>query len=168
MPNLTAQLQKESSSDLHQKLENLFEDTLKKVGKVGFLENQKYPTGISVAQVAFQLEFGNASTGLRSWPFFRQTISKYKNKWRALAEKLAAQVVSGEMTFEIALEQLGLVAAGDVRRTISEIEEPKLKESTIKARIAKRKSGKRTGSIEKPLIDSAILLNEVTNKVENL
>lgn len=48
---------------------------------VGVIEQATYPTGESVAQVAFWNEYGTATAPSR--PFFRQTINDNKSNWVA-------------------------------------------------------------------------------------
>ena len=62
---------------------------------------------------------------------------------------------------------LGQLAAGDIRKKISEIQQPPLQEATVKARKRRYKDRKTTGNLTKPLVDTAVMVNSVTNTVEN-
>jgi hypothetical protein len=63
------------------------------------------------------------------------------------------------------LDVLGQQAAGDIRKSISRIASPPLKQATIDARLRKRADKTTLGKLDKPLVDTGTLLNAVTSEV---
>ena len=128
--------------------------------KVGWFESAKYVDGTPVAYVATIQEFGYAAGGLPPRPFFRPTIVSEQAAWRTLIAQASKGVVTGKRTSFQAMELIGLQAAGDVRKTISQIITPALSPSTIAAR------KKRGNSSTKPLVDTRVLINTLTHQTE--
>lgn len=156
---------KRTSGEGSKKLKKFIKDRgAKKTAKSGWFPNNKYSDGKFVAQVAAQNEFGTDKIPAR--PFVRPTISEKKREWAVISEVLAKKLIDGQIDFNTFFNQFILVVEGDVRDKIRSIQEPALAESTIKARLSKLKSGKRTGTLEKPLIDTAIMINSLTKIVE--
>ena len=137
---------------------------VKKKAKSGWFPGNKYKDGTFVAQVASQNEFGAGNIPAR--PFVRPAISEKKASWAKLSETLMKKVISGDIDFNVFFNQFILVVEGDVRDKIKSIQSPALAESTIKGRLSRLKSGKRTGTLEKPLIDTSIMINSLTKIVE--
>lgn len=146
---------------LHKRIEQL-EDGSGKVVRVGVVEHQHYDDGTPVAYVAAIHEYGSPSNGIPPRPFFRPTLTKNKKKWVAT---VGAAIKSGA-SLENALEMVGLLASADVKQTLSEITEPPLKESTIRARNRKYKSKSNKVST-KPLIDTRLLFDSISYSVES-
>lgn len=156
-----------------------------KVGKVGWFETAKYQDGTPVAYVAAIQEFGYGPIPPR--PFFRPTITTSQAEWRAIAQSGARAILAGNATMEAVLDQIGLVAAGDVVKTISQIYNPPLSPITIELRRRRRAgnaiSGRTvgdaakatqsafwsggSGSAYKPLNDSGYMIATLTHAVEN-
>lgn len=134
--------------------------------KVGFFESAKYEDGTPVAYVAAIQEFGSPQNQIPPRSFMRKTISEKTTEWKSLLKSGAKAILAGNETSESVIEKIGLLAAGDIRKTISEITEPALKESTIKARMRKRANKKTVGNLTKPLVDSGLMLASVQNVTE--
>ena len=130
-------------------------------GKVGWFPGAKYEDGTPVAQVAAENELG-----LHQRPFMRPTIIEKEKEWQGLAQSGAKAIIAGNETSETVMEKITLLAAGQIRKTISDITSPPLSPFTIAARLSKRADGKTIGSLTKPLIESALMLNTLTNTVE--
>lgn len=129
--------------------------------RVGFFENSKYPDGTPIAYVAAIQEFGYGPIPPR--PFMRPAEEANKVKWvKGIASGVRA-VIAGQVTLDHALEQVGMVAAGDVRKAIKAVTDPPLAESTVRAR-QRRKKGKKAVS-RKPLVDTAQMLQAVNSAV---
>jgi hypothetical protein len=64
------------------------------------------------------------------------------------------------------LDVIGMQVSSNVQETIKSIQTPALRNSTIKARLNKKRDKKTIGLIEKPLVDTGTLLNTITNVVE--
>lgn len=148
-------------------LDRLLENADGKVGKVGFFESAKYEDGTPVAYVAAINEFGYPEGGIPSRSFMRTTIAAEKKNWKLLATSGARAILAGNYTIADVLEGIGLQAAGDIRKTISNIWSPKLADATIAARVRKRADGKTVGNLNKPLVDSGYMLSQVNNTVED-
>lgn len=143
--------------------------------KTGWFETAKYPDGTPVAYVAAIQEFGAVTRtdgmGLAAVaeagqakgvavipprPFMRPTVAAKTDEWMALLGRGATAVLDGTTKAPVVMEKVALRAAADVARTISEVFEPPLAASTIKA-----KKG-----ATKPLIDSSEMFRTVTGVVE--
>ena len=131
-----------------------------KVAKVGWFESAKYEDGTQVAYVAQILELGAPSRNIPPFAMLRNTIDMNEEEWKKFFEGWALRILKGQMTMEQAMEALGLLVAGDIRKTISTITSPALKKSTLDARAG------RGNTSSKPLVDSGLMLATVTNLVE--
>lgn len=143
-------------------------DTNKK-GQVGWFESAKYgdKKATPIAYVASIHEFGYPEGGIKPRPFFRPTIAKQKENWRNLVISGALAILAGRETMDTVLEKLGMQASGDVAKTITQLQEPALKEATVKARARRKASGKITKTLRKPLVDSGIMLSTLSWAVGN-
>lgn len=161
------------------RLQNALNNLQGKVGKVGWFEKSKYPDivnpktqkvtkGPPVATVAAINEEGWAARNIPPRPFMRPTIIAKQKSWAKIAESESKKIIAGESTIGQAMEIIGSTAAGEIRDKISEIQTPALKESTKRARRAKRKSKKVSDSFYKPLVFDGILRGTLTNTVESL
>ncbi len=148
-----------------------FEDMLKgidsKVAKVGWLDGMRYENGLPVAYVAAIQEYGDPSKNIPPRPSMRITIAERELEWKDVVKNSASLMVKGKISPDQALGQIGSVAAGHLRETISALLDPPLKPATIAARLKRRANGKFVGNLYKPLIDSGLMLSTVTYKVEN-
>jgi len=154
-----------------------------KIGKTGWFSSAKYENGMQVAEVAVTQEYGDPGKNIPPRPFMRPTIAEQKAKWLDIVERKSIDVVKGKATAHDVMESVALQAAGDVRKTITSIQTPPLKDSTIYARASKRASFsnlktpearerklaelKQNPTFIKPLIDSGLLLNSCNGIVED-
>lgn len=130
--------------------------------EVGFFDTDKYPDGTSVAYVAAINEFGYVKGGIPSRPFFRTALQNNVAKMKSVSRLLVLQVVEGKIDPRQAVDQLGLYFAGKVSDSIRDGDWAPLAASTLAA----RQSRKRTpGVAEKPLIDTARMLQSVKHSV---
>ena len=157
------------TSAAHQLEVALKELASKKVGKVGWFEKSRYDDAEStpVAAVAAQNEYGNPNMHIPARPFMRPTIIAQQKIWAKVAEQGARNILKGDQTSSDVLEMIGLKAAGDIRKTISKITTPPLSPRTIAARLAKRADHQTVGNLTKPLIDTGVMFNTLTNTVED-
>jgi hypothetical protein len=149
-----------------EKLRLLLAGTTDKVGKVGFFETSKYEDGTPVAYVAVIQEFGAPEQGIPPRSFMRSTVEAKQGDWKEIARRGANAMLEGNATGETVLEAIGLKAAGDIRRTISQITTPALAPATVAARRNARADKQTTGALTKPLVDSGTLINAVQSTVE--
>jgi hypothetical protein len=141
-----------------------------KVGKVGWFEDSKYDDdkNTPVAFVAAQNEFGNRAKNIPERPFMRPTIIAKQNEWRKIALDGSKKIIKGELNSYNVLDILGLKVVGDIKATIQKIQEPVLSPVTIKNRLARRANKKTVGWLTKPLIDTGVMFNTITNSVEDI
>ena len=138
-----------------------------KVGKVGWFQGAKYSDGTQVAKIAAIQEYGAPTKNIPPRPFMRPTIIQYQITWKKIAYKLSLEVIQEKRDIANVMENLGQKAAGQIRKTISNIYIPSLKQSTIKARLAKYANKKLVGNLYKPLIDTKHMYNTLINVVED-
>ena len=124
---------------------------------VGFFRDATYTDGTSVATVAAVQEFGNDRVPARS--FMRTTIAERSRQWPGAA---AAVLQATGCNARRALETMGQVAAQEMQSKISEITEPPLAASTVKQR--GKKGSERP---DKPLIDTATMINALRYQVDS-
>ena len=142
-------------------IKKVLEELDRKEIKVGFFESAKYTDGTPIAYVAAIQEFGYGPIPPR--PFMRPAEQKNAAKWQAGIASGVKAALNGAVTIEHALEQVGMVAAGDVRKAIKAVTAPPLADSTISAR-QRRLKGKKPAST-KPLVDSGQMIQAVTSAV---
>lgn len=123
--------------------------------KVGFLKGGKYYTdkdGTPVAAVAAWNEFGVPVHNQPPRPFFRIMIAEQAPKWGKMA---AALLKANDGDVDATLDIMGQEIQGRIKESINALMEPPLAASTI----AKKKGN------DKPLIDTAIMVNAVSFEV---
>ena len=154
--------------------------------QVGVFESAKYEDGTPVAGVAAVQELGSPKMGIPPRPFFRTTAEEKKGEWAELFERAARAIIDGTVTPDDALDRIGLQVAGQVKTTITNIQEPALSPVTLHLRKLKQQGEEITGAVvydairrnaagekldvsgvsTKPLVDDGILLNSITHRVE--
>ena len=134
--------------------------------KVGYFPEAKYPDGTPVAYVATIQEFGHAPSGIPPRPTMRPTVEAQRTAWVRHAEAGARAVARGAIAPAQVLDSLGLLAAGDLRQTIANLQSPPLKQSTIDARRRTYADTGTTGNLAKPLVATALMVNSVSHEVE--
>lgn len=122
--------------------------------KVGFFEDATYPDGTSVAFVAAMNEYGHEYNGVVTppRPFFRNMIHDKSPEWPAA---LAGLLKANDMDAVKALNLAGEAIKGQLQQSIRDLVSPSLAESTIARK-----------GFDKPLIETAVMLNAVGAKVE--
>jgi hypothetical protein len=98
--------------------------------------------------------------------FMRTTIAEKKDKWARDAKRAVKQLVKGSLDSEGVMLAIGTGASGDVRAKISSINSPPLKPGTIRGRLNKLANNKKVGSLDKPLVESSLMIDSLTNSVE--
>lgn len=141
----------------------------KKVVHVGFPEGgPEKENGISVAGVAAVHEFGGGNVPERS--FMRTGLKKGAAQQVQLNKRTLSAVVRGTYTMDQALDALGELGAGQVKREISGGEFAPLDAKTIAARKRKLSKGyarkvSKKGGLDKPLIDTGQMRQSVTYEI---
>ena len=113
-----------------EKLEAALEKIAKKAEaslQVGFFENEKYPDGTSVAQVAFRNEYGTSKIPAR--PFFRTAIARNKSDWGRIFRGFFKR---RKLNAELAFADLGSIIAEQITDSINTWTTPPNSPRTIK------------------------------------
>lgn len=105
-------------------------------GITGWPEDDKYPSGIQVADVAEFQEFGRGKIPPR--PFMRPSIAKNQQRWIDFAQINATQILEGKQTGQGAMQSLADLAAIDVKLSIEDVKSPPLSLITLWARYYRR------------------------------
>ena len=135
--------------------------------QIGWFENLKYDDDTPVAEVAATNEFGDPTENIPPRPFMRPAADNHQNEWLDLIEHFSGMVLDGEADMIDALEVLGLVASGDIRKAITEVHKPPLSWITIQNRLEVRADKTTIGKIDKPLIFEGILYNSVSYMIND-
>ncbi|AWB00245.1 hypothetical protein CU052_13485 [Vibrio harveyi] len=134
---------------------------------VGWLESARYDDGTPIAGVAAVHEYGSPIRRIPPRPYLRTAKEENRESWKKLVDFVSKQILSGSMKVEDALEMLGLKISGDIKKAIKNISSPALKQKTIANRLRKKADGKTVGNLDKPLIETAIMINSVTYEVKS-
>ena len=153
--------------------------------RVGWFEDAAYPDGTPVAYVAAIQELGSPKNSIPPRSFMRSTAMEKDGEWRDVAATVSKRVLEGKMTPHDAMDVLALKAEGDIAHKISTITQPPLSKITLGARkyraMGKKVTGATIGEIagkladgtldvsgvsDKPLVDSAIMVNSLTHVTE--
>src|SRR5574340_742970 len=118
--------------------------------QVGWLGNVNEENGTPVAYVATIHEYGSPGEGIPARPMLGPTMKANTEAYLQFLRLATKRVQNGQSSGQDALDTLGEVVAGDVRKTISQVSSPPLKPATIK----------RKGH-SKPLIDSETMMDAV-------
>lgn len=129
----------------------------------GWFNSAVYPDGTPVAYVAVIQEFGAPEQGIPSRSYQRVTIAERQAGWSVLFAKGIRAALAGRIDPEAVLNGLGLQVAGDMRKTLSQITTPELKESTLRARARRR--GVDIDSVNRdPLRDTNVMVDTLNNQ----
>lgn len=156
------------------------EELNKLEARAGWLETAKYEDGTPVAYVASIQEFGHGPIPPR--PFIRPTVEAKQAEWTAKTAKLLKSATSAKAVMDV----MGAVVAGDFREAIAAVVDPPLSPLTLLARKHRKKTGSKvsggkqlgqiwekatkdgppdvSGVSTKPLLDTRIMLNTLTNE----
>jgi hypothetical protein len=156
--------------------------------RVGWFPSARYEDGTPVALAASVNEFGHGPIPPR--PFFRPTIAAEQQAWAGYAAQGAKAVLNSKLTGFQVMDGLGERAQEDVKETINQITSPPLSPITLELRAMKhmdpnlrvtasvvgqvaakvRQPGYKlaSGTPDKPLIDSKLLINSLTHTTESV
>ncbi|MDE2426357.1 MAG: hypothetical protein KGO96_10680 [Elusimicrobia bacterium] len=119
--------------------------------RVGFLEGAKYPNGTPVALVAAVQNFGAPSRGIPPRPFFSSMVRERQSEW---PDRIEQALKATDSDANKALQQVGHSIVADLKQSIMDTNEPRLKQATIDRK-----------GFEKPLIDTGVLISSVDFEV---
>lgn len=157
----------------------------KVTGKVGWFESAVYPDGTPVAYAAAINELGSPANNIPSRSFMRSTALEKDGAWKDLASTISKKILAGEMTPQDGMELLALQAEGDIAKKIASITSPPLSPITLGVRKYKSQGKTITGATigeiarklhdgtldvsgvsDKPLVDTSLMVDTLTHKVE--
>lgn len=126
-----------------------------RIVKIGFSSGASEKDGTPSALVGAVHEFGSETRGIPERSYLRSTMHEQMNKYVQMNKRSLQRVVKGIMSMRLALELLGQVASGDVKRKIRTGPFTPLSQGTID----------RKGS-DRPLIDTGDMLKNVTYELD--
>lgn len=148
---------------LQQKLRELA--AIKAQTKVGFLDRATYPDGTSVAYVAYLNEYGGRHSAR---PFMKHTFKRNLKKWvRGIAANIKRTGAS-KAGIAKAYKMAGMVAVGDVKKTIKDWPAGGNAPATVKAKARRGRSNKKLAAInpQTVLIDTGRMISAVSYEVK--
>lgn len=133
--------------------------------KVGFFQNSRYPDGTPVAYVAYLNEMGIHNPRR---PFMKRTIRRNLKKW---VKGIKSSVKNGGLSRNNVLNayrKAGIVAVGDVKKTIRSWEPGGNAPATVAAKRRRGRNGRNQQAInpEQVLIDTGLMISSVAYEVE--
>lgn len=132
-----------------------------RVGVLADAGAEKREDGFTNVEIAAVHEFGTDDGRVPERSFIRSSFERNGEKYKEHIKALVSKVVEGKVDLVKALNVLGLGAATDVKRGISEgLIKQDLAESTLARKEAKTRPGS-TG-VPKALIDTGRLLGSIT------
>jgi hypothetical protein len=146
---------------------------------VGVPAGKEEADGTSLALVAATNEFGSPEQNIPERSFLRGGIHDGAAKLRAVNVDSCKKILLGGMTVVQAVNKLGVIAVGEVKRKIVQGPFEALAPSTIarrKAKIggkriaahkAKLEAGLSPGLLFRPLVDTGQLRQSITYQLEN-
>lgn len=163
-------------------LDRMIKDADKYNAKVGWFQGKSYPhDGPEVWRVASWMELGVESRSIPPRPMFGPTFTRETPNWQKTMGQMSSKIVNGQMDIKQAFDYIGMLAVGDVQKTISSIHEPALSPLTILLRkyqldhnygpltgkiigqVAKDKTADVSGVSIKPLVWTGLLFATLTN-----
>jgi hypothetical protein len=164
-----------TSSKIGVNIDKIIADlTTDKVVKVGWVKGNRYPEnqgGKYVAEIAAQNEYGAPHKAIPARPFMAPAVANNQNEWISLAGRGLKKVLKGDLKTEDVLDAVGVRMANDVVKAIKAVTSPPLAPITIANRLARyaSKGNKKKinpTTLEKPLVDTALMIDSVTSSVE--
>jgi hypothetical protein len=122
---------------------------------VGVPEGKAEADGTPLAMIAAVHEFGSPEHNIPERPFIRNGIAAGRPKFSRLNAANLQLILAGRKTVTDSLNELGVMAAGEVKRGITTLKFAPLKPATIA----------RKGS-SRPLVDTGQLRQSVTYQLE--
>lgn len=133
--------------------------------KVGWFSTNRYETGVPVAYVAIVHEFGSLEAGIPPRPHMRPTVEREEENWRRFIAQEAPKILKGTQTVDGLFETLGLNISGEIAASIAAVTAPPLLEATILAKARKMAKSGLVGALDKPLVETGLMMESVTHTV---
>lgn len=145
-------------------LDSVIKELEGKVIKTGYFEHSKYEDGTPVAFVASIQEHGSFIQNIPPRPTLRPSMVKNKQTYADALQRGVKASINGDIELNSVLEQIGMLSAGHVGEAIRDLNVPILSDKTIQARARRAASGMASS---KPLVDTGLMIQSVTSKVED-
>lgn len=152
-------------------LQKAFEDMMRSsiyVGIANDSSNNSRKDGASItnAQLGYLHERGSPAANIPPRPFLEPGVKSAKDVVTKGLDRAAKAAMSGDAKgFDVQMERVALSAASAVKKYMSSASFAPLSEQTILKRRQKIKGSGGSGSVIKPLIDTASLLNAIEGVV---
>lgn len=143
-----------SFAKIREKLETVPNEMAGREARIGWFESAQYEDGTPVAYVATIHEYGAPEQNIPPRPTVGPTVAAKKNDWAMLLGDGVRAVLNGKVSGDTVLDGIGQAAAGNIKKTISELQSPALKPETVTRK-----------GFAKPLIDTGLMLDSVSNQV---
>lgn len=136
-------------------------------GRVGWFPSAQYDGGKPVAGIAAVQEFGSESKGIPPRLGMRATFDEKQSEFRNTAKTISTMVMRGQMAPENVMDAVTQAAVGAMKEHIAKVSTPALNERTVAARKRRLANGGKgaTSGIQKPLVDTGILLTTISAEV---
>jgi hypothetical protein len=118
-------------------------------------KSRKTPEEVTLVQIGTVNEFGSENGKIPERSFLRSTIKKEKLKYKKIFAKIANQLIDEPDNFKILLGKIGVIAQGDVQKTIRDLSEPPNAPMTIAIKGA-----------DNPLVDTGQLGSAITYVID--
>ena len=134
--------------------------------RTGWFPSAVYEGGQPVAGVAAVQEFGNKSGTIPPRLGMRGVAAEKRTEWAKNAADISRAAAQGKVAPGRVMEAVAMAAEGHIRAHITKIDSPPLKQATIDARKRRLADGGKgaAATINKPLVDTGILLNTLTSE----
>jgi hypothetical protein len=120
--------------------------------------------GITVAEIARLMEYGEPSASLPERSFIRKTVAAQEPQIAAMSGQLSGLVVEGKLPANRALDLLGAYVAGEIKRFVAS--GSVTPETGKAAQVAKnRRAGLPDNAKTATLVDTGQLLNSIAHEV---
>ena len=132
--------------------------------KVGFFAHSQHETDkgtVPTASIAAVQELGSIKQSIPARPFLNPALDENRDENVRLMLDAAKDTLNGG-NLSASFEKIGGKLVGDVQTKITEITQPPLKQSTIKARARRHSKGIAS---DKPLVDTGEMLRSVSYEV---
>lgn len=122
--------------------------------EVGFIGEDRYPSGVPIALVAAWHEGEVDNDRIPNRPFLGPTMDRHRQEYGRVMRRGITRILDGHISLENFLAVLGERTTADVKQMIIEVKVPPNSPATI------RKKGS-----SNPLIDTGTMLANVTYRV---
>jgi len=125
--------------------------------KVGVKSGIAYPDGTPVELVGLVHELGDEDLNIPERSYLRSTIDENRKEYNKDMMYIIKRIFDGDSNAISMVNLLGAKIEGDVKTKITDLDEPELKDSTLK---------QRKGNSSNPLVDTSLLRRSIIYEAE--